>query len=84
MTPSYLQRRLALCTPLPRVVLAPVTRDQNDVDGQYEKRWKTRTLVAFLVGTRGGPKGAAIPREGFLLWDPLRRKLVDAKTSNQG
>ena len=74
MAPAYLQNRVPQDLPLPRVMLAPAADD--------EEERKFRTMVAFLLGMGGGPKGEGMPRDVFPVvldllmpsWDPLRRK----------
>ncbi len=80
VTPYYLHDRLVRKQPLPRVALAPVTDEQADEEGKESR--KLRTTLAFMCGL--GREG--MPRDVFQvvmdllmpLWDPLRRKNVDA------
>jgi len=50
---SYLEGRVAL----PRVSLAPVEEEEE------EEVRKIHTLVAFTLGTEGGPENAGMPRD---------------------
>jgi len=81
--PSCLQGRLARGQRLPRVTLTPVTSVQSDGEDDKESR-KLHTLVEFLLGMAGSPKGEGMPRDVFRVvldlvmpfWDPLRRGVV--------
>lgn len=78
MVPSYLQGRVARGQALARVNLTPITGANKSTK---ERRRKLRTMLAFMCGIRGGPKGEGMPRDVFRVvlnmlmptWDPLRR-----------
>lgn len=83
VAPSCLQARVARGQPLPHVVLQPMTGGQTDGEDEEEDR-KFLTMLAFLLGTGGGPEGEGMPRDVFRVmldllmpsWDPLRRGVV--------
>ena len=69
--------------PLPGVALQPVPGGQADGEDEDEvEARKFRTMLDFLLGMGGGPKGDGMPRDVFravldLLmpaWDPLRKR----------
>jgi hypothetical protein len=74
--PSYLQGRVARNEPLPRVTLPPVTGGNK----RAKTRRKFRSILACLLGMRGGPHGQGMIEDlfGAVLdfispaWDPLR------------
>ena len=77
--PSYIQDRVARSEPLPRVTLVPVTAGNK----RPKKRRKFRSMLGFILGMNGWPKGEGMPCDvfrgvlmDFLMpaWDPLRRK----------
>lgn len=74
----YLQGRWARGEPLPRVILVPVTGGNK----RAKKRRIFRSMLGFIFGIKGGPKGQGMPRDAFRdvlmdlfmpVWDPLRR-----------
>lgn len=75
--PSCLQARLARDLPLPRVTSGAITGNKKT----KERRRKFLSLVTFLLGMEGGPKGNGMPQDVFLIvmdylmpfWDPLRK-----------
>jgi len=77
VTPSYIQDRVARREPLPRVTLVPVTAGNK----RAKKRRKFRSMLGFILGMNGGPKGEGMPCDVFRgvlmdflmpVWDPLR------------
>lgn len=76
-TPPYLQGRVVRGESLPRVMLAP-----RMGKSRTNKRRKFRSMLCFLFGMTGGPKGQGMPQDAFRdvlmdllmpVWDPLRK-----------
>jgi len=83
VSPSCLQARAAQGQPLPGVALQPVPGGQVDGEDEDEvEARKFRTMLDFLLGMGGGPKGDGMPRDVFRVvldllmpaWDPLRNR----------
>ena len=63
---------------VPRIALVPVAGGFHDENERY---CKLQSMVAFLLGMKGGSKGEGMPRDVFRVamdllmppWDPLRR-----------
>jgi len=82
VVPSCLQARVTQGEPLPRLALMPVASGQIDGEDEDEgEARKFRTMLTFLLGMGGGPKGDGMPRDVFRVvldllmpaWDPLRK-----------